>query len=86
MVYSTADSRLCAFLLVRGCNLTGTETLYRGDEDRVHFLFEVDENHITDLKREFFEGASAPALPLLNEHKRSMHLVREARELARQAQ
>lgn len=84
--YSTADSRLCAFLLVRGCELTGTETRYQGEEDRVHFLFKVDEDKITTLKREFFEGAEAPALPLLNEHKRSMHLVREARELARESE
>lgn len=86
MIYQTADSRLAAFLLVRGCSLAGTETRYQGEEDRVHFLFNVDEDKIATLKREFFEGAEAPALPILNEHKRAMHLVREARELAREAQ
>jgi hypothetical protein len=86
MVYSTADSRLCAFLIVRGCSLAGTETKYQGDEDRVHFLFNVDEDKITGLKREFFEGAACPALELLNQHKFVMHQVREARELARESQ
>lgn len=85
MVYQTADSRLCAFLIVRGCSLAGTETKYQGDEDRVHFLFNVDESTITALKREFFEGAAAPALELLNSHKFVMHTVREARELARES-
>ena len=83
--YSTADSRLSAFLLVRGCSLVGTETRIQGEEDRVHFIFIVDENKITELKREFFEGGEARALELLNEHKRCMHLVREARELARES-
>lgn len=85
MIYSTADSRLSAFLMIRGCNLVGTETRYLGEEDRVHFQFEVDENQIAQLKREFFEGAVAPALELLNAHKSAMHLVRQARELAREA-
>lgn len=85
MQYRTADSRLCAFLMVRGCSLIGTDTQYQGDEDRVHFLFNVDEDAITQLKREFFELGVAPALELLNAHKQAMHLVREARELARAA-
>ena len=82
--YSTADSRLAAFLVVRGCPLQGTETRYSGDEDRVHLLFSVDEDQITRLKREFFEGADH-ALELLNAHKMIMHTIREARELAREA-
>jgi hypothetical protein len=85
MQYQTADSRLCAFLMVRGCSLVGTDTRYQGDEDRVHFLFNVDEDKITQLKREFFELGQAPALELLNAHKQAMHLVREARELARES-
>lgn len=85
MVYSTADSRLAAFLQVRGVALTGTETRYQGQEDRVHLLFEVDEHRIAELKREFFEGASAPALEILNFHKATMHCIREARELSRES-
>lgn len=85
MVYSTSDSRLSAFLMSRGLSLAGTDTRYRGDEDRVHMLFNVDEDQITSLKREFFEGAAAPALELLNFHKQVMHTVREARELARES-
>lgn len=83
-VYRTADSRLCAFLMSNEVTLTGTELEYHGDEDRVYFLFEVDEKRILDLKRAFFEGASCPALPLLNNAKTAMHHVRECRELARQ--
>jgi hypothetical protein len=85
MTYSTADSRLAAFLQVRGVALVGTETRYQGDEDRVHLLFEVDERRIAELKREFFEGAACPALELLNFHKATMHCIREARELARES-
>lgn len=84
-VYSTADSRLASFIQVRGVPLVGTDTRYQGDEDRVHLLFEVDEEKITGIKREFFEGATAPALELLNFHKATMHTIREARELAREA-
>jgi hypothetical protein len=85
MVYSTADSRLAAFLQVRGVVLHGTETRYQGDEDRVHLLFNVDENRIAELKREFFEGGQCAALELLNFHKATMHCIREARELARES-
>jgi hypothetical protein len=85
MVYSTSDSRLAAFLIVRGCPLQGTDTRYQGDEDRVHLLFEVNEDQITGFKREFFEGAACPALELLNQHKFVMHQVRSARELARES-
>ena len=85
ITYSTGDSRLSAFLIIRGCNLVGTEIRYQGEEDRVHLLFNVDENKIAELKREFFEGAVAPALELLNAHKSTMHQIREARELARES-
>lgn len=85
MTYSTADSRLSAFLLIRGCNLTGTETRYQGEDDRVHFVFEVDDAQISQLKREFFEGGQVPALEFANSMKNCMHLVREARELARES-
>lgn len=83
--YSTADSRLASYIQVRGVPLVGTETRYQGEEDRVHLVFEVDETLITQLKREFFEGATSPALELLNLHKATMHCIREARELAREA-
>ena len=85
MIYSTADSRLAAFLQVRGVALHGTETRYQGEEDRVHLLFNVDENKIAELKRAFFEGAECPALELLNFHKSTMHTIREARELSRES-
>ena len=84
MIYQTADSRLCAFLIVRGCSLAGTETKYQGEEDRVHFLFNVDEDKITGLKREFFEGGEVPALEFANVMKSTMHAIREAREIARE--
>lgn len=85
MVYSTQDSRLSAFLVVRGCTLTGTETRYQGDDDRVYLLFEVDENKIANLKREFFEGALVNALEFGNAMKSCMFTIREARELSRQS-
>jgi hypothetical protein len=66
MVYSTSDSRLAAYIQAKGVPLAGTDTRYAGEEDRVHLLFEVDENQITKLKREFFEGSASPALELLN--------------------
>ena len=84
MTYKTADSRLAAFLASNDIPMTGTELAYHGDEDRVYFKFEVDEQKILELKRAFFEGASCPALPLLNHAKTMMHHVRECRELARQ--
>ena len=86
MVYSTSDSRLAAFLQARGISLSGTDTRYQGEEDRVHLLFNVEESQITSLKREFFEGGQCAALPLLNFHKSTMHAIREARELARESQ
>lgn len=82
--YKTADSRLGAFLLANGLSLSGTELNYHGDEDRVYLLFEVDEDEILDLKRRFFEGATAPALEILNHAKFVMHAIRECRELARE--
>ena len=83
--FSTGDSRLAAFIQARGIPLTGTETKYLGDDDRVHLLFEVEQDEITGIKRDFFEGGSCPALELLNCHKAVMHTIREARELAREA-
>lgn len=85
MVYSTSDSRLGAFIIARGTPLAGTDTRYQGDEDRVHLLFEIEEDKITGLKREFFENGQCPALELLNQHKFVMHSIREARELARES-
>jgi hypothetical protein len=83
--YSTGDSRLSAFLMIRGCAFTGTETRDQGNEDRVHFLFEVEETRIAELKREFFELGLVPALEYANSMKYCMHVVREARELARES-
>ena len=85
MVYSTADSRLAAFLQVRGIPLSGTETRFQGEDDRVHLRFEVDEARIVELKREFFEGGQVPALEFANFMKSTMHAIREAREIARDA-
>lgn len=85
ITYSTGDSRLSAFLMVRGCTIAGTETRQQGEEDRVHFLFNVDDARIAELKREFFEGGQVAALEYANFMKQCMHLVREARELARES-
>ena len=85
MIYSTSDSRLAAHLLVRGCELTGTETRYVGDDDRVHLQFNVDDEKITALKREFFENGQVPALEFANAMKQVMYLVRQAREMSREA-
>jgi hypothetical protein len=84
-VYRTADSRLAAFLLANGLSLSGTELTFHGDEDRVYLLFNVDEDKILELKRAFFEGASSPALALLNFSKSVMFHIRECRELARES-
>lgn len=85
MIYSSADSRLAAFLIVKGTSLAGTETKYQGDEDRVHLLFNVEEDQIARLKREFFEGGQVEALAYANAQKFVMHTIREARELARES-
>lgn len=85
MIYQTADSRLAAFLQVRGVALAGTETRYQGDEDRVHMIFNVDDDKIAELKRDFFENGQVCALEFANSMKNIMHLVREARELARES-
>jgi len=85
MIYSTSDSRLASFIQIRGISLAGTDTRYSGDEDRVHLLFEVDEDRITQLKREFFEQGMVPALEFANVMKSTMHAIREARELARES-
>lgn len=81
--YSTADSRLASFLIIRGCPLQETETRFSGDEDRVHLIFTVAEDQIAALKREFFEGGQVPALEFANQMKFVMHTIREARELSR---
>jgi hypothetical protein len=83
--YSTADSRLASFFVVRGHPLRGTDTRYQGDEDRVHLLFDIEEDKLTSLKREFFEGGQVPALEFANSMKALMHAIREARELARES-
>lgn len=85
MVYSTQDSRLAAFFLVNGMTLEGTETRYQDEEERVLLRFEIsDDSKFSELKRQFFEGGTTPALEFANAMKRVMHTIREARELARQ--
>lgn len=84
-IYRTADSRLAAFLLSNGLSLAGTELTFHGEEDRVYLLFNVDEAKILELKRNFFEGASCPALEFANNCKHIMHCIRQCRELARDA-
>lgn len=64
---------------------TGTEIKYQQDDERVYLGFDVPEGQLTELKREFFEGACVPALSYANFLKQTMHIVREARELARES-
>lgn len=85
MTYSTSDSRLAAFFVLRGCPLTGTETRYQNDDERVYLIFDItDESQFTQLKRDFFEGGAVPALAFANAMKSIMHTIREARELSRE--
>lgn len=83
--YATQDSRLAAFFLVNGIPFEGTETRYQDEDDRVLLRFVIeDEEKFSQLKRDFFEGGSVPALAFANSMKSVMHLIREARELARE--
>lgn len=83
--YLTQDSRLASFLVIHGMSLDGTEIRYQGEEDRVMLRFNVpDEQVLLNLKREFFEGGKVPALAFSNTMKATMHIIREARELARE--
>lgn len=84
-IYQTADSRLAAFILVKGFPLQGTETKFRGSDDRVMLTFEIDADTLAGLKRDFFEGGLVPALTYANACKEIMHCIREARELSREA-
>ena len=86
MLYQTQDSRLASFLILNGMTLEGTEIRYQNEEDRVLLRFNItDEEDFARLKREFFEGGTVPALAFANILKSTMHTIREARELARQA-
>jgi hypothetical protein len=86
MQYQTQDSRLAAFFLTNGIPLFGTEVRYQDEDDRVLLTFDIqDEAQFVQLKRQFFEGGTVPALQFANHLKFIMHAIREARELARQA-
>jgi hypothetical protein len=85
-LYQTQDSRLASFLILNGMVLEGTEIRYQNEEDRVLLRFNItDEEQFARLKREFFEGGMVPALQFANILKSTMHTIREARELAREA-
>lgn len=85
MNYSTQDSRLAAFLMLNGVTFAGTELRYQDDDDRVLLQFTIeDQDKFSELKRQFFEGGTVPALAFANQMKFVMHAIREARELARQ--
>jgi hypothetical protein len=84
MIYSTQDSRLCAFLMINNVPFIGTELKYQDDDDRVLLQFNIeDQEKFSELKRQFFEGGTVPALAFANQMKFVMHAIREARELAR---
>lgn len=85
MLYATQDTRMAGYFLVKELPLLGTEVKYQADDDRVYLQFDIPENTLTELKREFFEGGAVPALAYANCLKTVMHCVREARELAREA-
>lgn len=85
IAYSTQDSRLASFLMINGVKLEGTELKYQDEDDRVLLRFIIeDEDKFAELKRQFFEGGLVPALAYANAMKSTMHMIREARELARQ--
>lgn len=86
MIYQTQDSRLAAFFILHGIPLQGTELRYQDKEERVLLRFVIeDEDKFAQLKRDFFEGGLVPALAYANSLKSTMHAIREARELAREA-
>jgi len=86
MTYQTQDSRLAAFFLINGIPFEGTETRCQEEDDRVLLRFRIDdEEKFAQLKRDFFEDGLVPALAFANSMKSVMHLIREARELARDA-
>ena len=86
MDYATQDSRLASFFFVHGVAFVGTEIRYQDEEDRVLLRFRIDdEEKFAQLKRDFFEGGQVPALEFANRMKATMHIIREARELARDA-
>lgn len=85
MLYVTQDSRMAGYFLLKEIPLLGTETKFQKDDDRVYLQFDVPEDRLSELKREFFEDAPVPALSYANCLKQAMWIVREARELAREA-
>ena len=85
MFYVTQDTRMAAYFVLKGLPILGTETKYQQDDERVYLQFEVPEEALTRLKRDFFEGAEVPALAYANSMKSCMHIVRQARELARES-
>ena len=85
MVYSSADSRLCSYFILNGYELEGTEVRNFKDDDRVLLRFNIGEEDLARLKREFFESEKGPFLEYANAQKFCMHAIREARELARES-
>jgi hypothetical protein len=85
MLYVTQDTRMAAYFLLKGLPLLGTEIKYQQDDERVYLQFEIPDEALTGLKRDFFENAEVPALAYANSLKSCMHIVREARELARES-
>jgi hypothetical protein len=84
MQYQTQDSRLAAFFLTNGIPFSGTELRYQDEDDRVLLNFTItDQDKFAQLKRDFFENGTVPALLFANNLKFIMHAIREARELAR---
>lgn len=86
MEYSTQDSRLSAFFMFHNIPFIGTEIRCQDEDDRVLLRFRIDdEEKFAQLKRDFFEGGRIPALAFANLLKSTMHIIREARELARES-
>jgi hypothetical protein len=84
MHYATQDTRMAAYFMLKEMPFLGTETKHQNDDDRVYLMFDIPENTLVELKRDFFEGGQVPALLYANFLKQTMHVVREARELARE--
>jgi hypothetical protein len=83
--YATSDSRLAAFFLLHGVKFENTEVLDKNGDDRVSLRFSFEsEERLAELKRGFFEGATVPALTFANSLKTTMHMIRQAREMARE--
>ena len=76
---------MAAYFLLKGLPFMSTEIKYQNEDDRVYLQFDVPADKLTELKRNFFEGGEVSALAYANAMKQMMHVVREARELARES-